>query len=177
MDPIQITEEGIQYKRGVHVVSRRPELRIIAVDASGEIIREHTQSMEASDPSASDRVLALIETATLMLYIQELRDAEPWLPEIPTFVPPHPSDEAERTAAEYVLALLEYMANKHRKSTDRGLHFVRSKAKDPMLRVLAVTSKGERIAERRYRVMRHRPSRLDEIVAELKALLDLIDPV
>lgn len=84
-DSVQITENGVRYARGVHIVSRRPYLNIISVNSQGEFVHEHRYPTGEPDGGMSPRVLALIETVELVNQLERLRAVEPWEPKIPVF--------------------------------------------------------------------------------------------
>ncbi len=104
-DAIEISDGGVRYARGVHIVCRRPELRVISVNNSGEIVREYTQSMTGE--GATDKVIALIETGEALIQRDQLHATEPWFDEVPIFIPRYESPEAEETALAYLSSLIK----------------------------------------------------------------------
>jgi hypothetical protein len=175
-DTIALTEAGIRYARGVHVVRRRPDLRIISVNHRGEIVEEYVQYMGESDTEASARVIALIETAQILIQQQELRSQEPWFNEVPLFVPPYETPEAEQTAVGYIQALLRPREEATKIPSSRGVHCVSSKDHDHTLLLVAVTSRGERLGQCAFDVLSDPGERLLGFRKELEELLDECDP-
>jgi hypothetical protein len=173
---VQITEEGIRYARGVHIVSRRPDLNIISVNSQGEIVREHRYPTGSPDGAASPRVVALIETVELLNQIQLLREMEPWAPEIPFFIPPYETPEAEATAVGYLKALMGKVFGTEENPTARGVHVDVEHDLDGILVLYAMTSRGQRIAERHWNLNEDEGEKLEAYKQELNQLLDENDP-
>lgn len=175
-DSIQITQDGIRYARGVHVLSRRPELNIISVNSRGEVIHELRHSTGPPDGSATPRVVALIETAEVLTQIDRLREAEPWEPVIPFFIPPYETREAEETAVRYLESLQRKMLGEERNPAHRGVHIDVEHEEAGIILLYAMTSNGERIAERKWDVREDKGEALHAFKVELEALLDEVDP-
>lgn len=177
-DAVQITEDGISYSRGVHVIQRRPELVILTVNSHGEIVHERRFPTGPVDSdSATPHVVALIETTEVVGAVHRLRALEPWAqPRIPVFIPPYETPEAERTAADYLEGLRQKVTGEAKNATERGVH-VDVEANVPEHLVLfALNSRGERIAERRWNMYEGKGETLDQLRDELQRLLDENDP-
>lgn len=175
-DGVRITDEGISYSRGVHVVQRRPELVILTVNSKGEIVHERRFPTGPSDSPPSPHVIALIETAELVGEVQRLREIEPWEPEVPVFIPPYETPEAERTAASYLERLRQKVEGTAKNSTSRGVHIDVEDDDPEHLILFALNSRGERIAERRWNLFEDGGERLNQLRGELECLLDENDP-
>lgn len=178
-EAVRITEDGIAYSRGVHVIQRRPELVVLTVNSQGEIVHERRfPTGPADSDSATPRVIALIETAEVVGAVHRLRALEPWAqPRVPVFIPPYETPEAERTAADYLEGLRQKVTGEAKNATERGVH-VDVEANVPEHLVLfALNSRGERVAERRWNMYEGKGETLDQLRDELQRLLDENDPV
>jgi hypothetical protein len=175
-DTVHITDEGIRYARGVHVVSRRPNLYIISVNSKGEIVHEHRYPTGSADGPASPRVVALIETVEVLNQIERLRATEPWDPVIPFFIPPYETPEAEATAVDYLERLMRKVRGEERNPTERGVHVDVEHNLEGIMVIYAMTSRGERIAERHWDVREDKGQTLNEYRMELERLLAEVDP-
>jgi len=177
-DAVRITDEGISYARGVHIVQRRPELILLTVDSQGAIVHEFRLPTGPLDSdSATPPVVALIETAELVCEIQRLRELEPWAPRVPVFIPPYETREAERIAADYMEGLMKKALGGATNPTGRGIHIdVESNVPEHLI-LFALNSRGERIAERLWNLYDDRSEKLYHLRDELQRLLDETDPV
>jgi hypothetical protein len=173
-DSVEISEHGVRYARGVHIVSRRPELRVISLNHSGEIVREYTQSMLGE--GATDQVIALIETAEALIQRDQLHQMEPWFDEVPIFIPPYESPEAGETALAYLKSLIKRAQGVKEVPIGRGVHCIDGD-QEYTLKLIALTSSGERIAERTFNTLADPGGDLVRFRQELEALLNRIDPI
>jgi hypothetical protein len=177
-DAIRITDVGISYSRGVHVIQRRPELVILAVDSQGEILHERRFPTGPIDSdSATPHAIALIETSEVVAEVHRLRELEPWAPRIPVFIPPYETPEAERAAAEYLAELTRKATGKAKNPTERGVHADVEIDVPEHIVLFALNSRGERIAERRWHIYQDHGESLHQLRDELQRLLDESDPV
>jgi|GEM_PF-7027666 len=177
-DAVRLTDEGISYSRGVHIVQRRPELILLTVNSRGMIVHESRfPTGPLNSESATPRVVALFETVELVGEIQRLRELEPWAPRVPTFIPPYETPEAERTAVDYMEGLMKKALSGAMAPAERGIHIDVETNLPEHLALFALNSRGERIAERLWNLYEDTGEELYHLRDELQRLLDETDPV
>ncbi|HEX8361146.1 MAG TPA: hypothetical protein VF613_13620 [Longimicrobium sp.] len=121
-------------------------------------------------------MIALIETAEALIQRDQLREREPWFDDVPIFIPPYESPEAEETAVAYLKSLIERAQGVKEEPTGRGVHCVDGD-EDYTLKLIALTGSGEKIAERTFNTLSDPGANLVRFREELQSILDGIDPV